>query len=1033
MKNYTRVNNITGWFTFLIAAYVFIMTIEPTGSFWDCGEFTATTYKLEVGHPPGAPVFLMLGKIFTLFAGDNVKLVSVMLNIMSALMSAFAVLFLFWTITAIAKKIAVKSGELTEGAIMTIMGAGMVGALAYAFSDSFWFSAEEAEVYASSQCFTAAVFWLIFKWESVADEKHSSRYLVLIAYVMGLSIGVHLLNLLTIPAVAFVYYFRKFPVTRKGVILTSIVSVGILGFVQVIVISGFVSIAAKFDLLFVNSFGLPFNSGILFFSALMVFGLVWGIKYTKKHNKPLWNIVILSFIFLYIGYASFGQVVVRSLSNPPLDENNPENVYNLISFLNREQYGERPLLYGQYYTAKVTGYDHKGMNYTKVEGINKYVEIGERMSPIYEDNKCTIFPRMFSSQSNHVNVYKEYAGIKGDKTPSFGQNLGFFFSYQVGAMFWRYFLWNFAGRQNDMQGPGSLTRGNWITGFKAFDSLWLGDQSKLPQSLLINKGRNTFFALPLILGLIGLFYHYKKDNKDAWVVMLLFFMTGLAIVIYLNQTPQQPRERDYAYAGSTYAYAVWIGLGVMALVDYMRKKMKETMAAVLCTGICLLAVPGLMAKEGWDDHDRSHRFTSRDFAYDYLNSCAPNAILFTNGDNDTFPLWYAQEVEGIRTDIRVVNLSLLNTDWYIDQLKRQYYESAPLPLSIPSDKYLGEKMNVTYYMDNGLKDTIELKNLLDFIVNDPRSRREVGGGESVPTFSAKSLKISVDPAAAIASGTVAKEDAGLIVREVAWTIDQNYIQKNDLIILDILAHNNWQRPVYFATTVGTENFLNLEDYFQLEGLTYRIVPIKTARNRNEGESGRVATTIMYDNVMNKFDWGNMNNPKVYMDENNLRMTTNIRINCSRLAGALLSEGKREQAEKVLDKSLEMMPDTNVPFNFFVSDLPEIYYSMYGPAAAPDSMHPAGSPDQANQKRCTDKANALVKRLYDIYSDNITYYLSLKSNASQYRMVNTELRQSLYVIQKLEAITRQFKQKDLNTMIAARLNSAMGQTGDVFQQ
>jgi hypothetical protein len=677
------------------------------------------------------------------------------------------------------------------------------------------------------------------------------------------------------------------------------------------------------------------------------------------------NIAILSFCFLYIGYSSFAQVVVRSNANPPLNENKPGNVYSLLSFLNREQYGERPLLYGQYYTAKVEKYDRGGMNYAKVDGQNKYVEIGEKVEPVYEDDKCTIFPRMFSSQPGHIAVYKEYAGIKGDKTPTFAQNIGFFFSYQVNAMYWRYFLWNFLGRQNDGEGPGSLTRGNAISGIKAIDAMWLGDQDKLPQSLLTNKTRNSFYGLPLILGLIGVFYHYKRASKDAWVVMLLFFMTGLAIIIYLNQNPQQPRERDYAYAGSTYAYAVWIGLGVMALVEYVRKKMKETTAAILTTAICLLAVPTLMAKQGWDDHDRSHRFTSRDFAYDYLNSCAPNAILFTNGDNDTFPLWYAQEVEGIRTDIRVVNLSLLNTDWYIDQLKRQYYESMPLPLTISSDKYLGEKLNVVYYIDKGVKDTVELKDVLEFVVNDPKSRQEMNNGEMINYFSAKNLKVTVDAAAAINTGTVSREDAGKIVKEIKWTYGPGYIQKNDLIILDFLAHNNWKRPIYFATTVGNENFLGLEDYFQLEGLTYRLVPIKGERKSNEGEFGTINTSIMYENLMNKFDWGNMNNPKVYMDENNLRMTTNIRINCSRLAQALIIQGKHELAEKVLDKSIEMMPDTNVPFNFFVSDLPELYYNCYGFPPGADSLQTSQNPDFAKHKRCIEKGNAVVKRLFKI--------------------------------------------------------------------
>ena len=1011
--NYQRINNITGWTVFLIACFTFLSTIEPTGSFWDCGEFIATANKLEVGHPPGAPLFLMLARVFILFGGSDVTMYPILVNAMSALMSAFTILFLFWTITAMAKKIVIAKEVVTLEKIMAVMGAGIVGALAYTFSDSFWFSAVEGEVYASSSFFTAIVVWAIFKWENAADEPHNLRWLILIAYLMGLSIGVHLLNLLTIPAIAFVYYFKKHKVSTKGIIYTSVISILILAFIQYGIIQEMLSLAGSFDLFFVNSLGMPFGTGIIIYGLLIIIALIWGLFYTKKKNMPLGNTAVLCVIFILIGYSSFAQIVIRSNANPPLDENNPENIFNFISYLKREQYGERPLVYGQNYNAKVIDQKEGAMNYARIKGAEKYVEAGKKIEPVYEPDKCTILPRMWSNNQNHIAEYKKWADIKGDRTPTFGENLKFLFVYQLGEMYWRYFMWNFSGRQNDYQGPGGITRGNWITGIKFIDEMRLGPQDKLPESLLQNKARNKMYMLPFILGIIGLIYHYSKNKHDSWFVILLFFFTGIAIVIYLNGSPQQPRERDYAYAGSFYAYAMWIGLGVLSLYDLLRKKLSGTSAAALATLICLL-VPAVMAKAGWNDHNRSLRYTSRDFATDYLNSCEKNAIIFTNGDNDTFPLWYAQEVENVRTDVRVVNLSLLNTDWYIDQLKHKYYDSDPINISWASDKYiLGRRDYIPFY-DRGLKTSVELKELVDFMgSDDSKAKARTNNGEEVNYFPTKNIKFTIDSAEVINNGVVSKENSGKVVKTMEWTINGNYLMKNDLMILNIIANNHWKRPIYFATTVGSDNYLNLEPYFQLEGLAYRLVPIRT-ESKNDVVPGRVETKIMFNNVMNKFAYGNMNNENVYLDENNIRMTTNFRINFTRLAEELINEGKRDSAVLVLDKCVEVMPDKTVPYNYFMTKVAELYYRAAGAMNGMDSLA-SNDLELSNKNALIAKGNAISQRMIDIYADNMNYYLSLKGT-KYFKLVDSDMNQALYILQAMSGILKQTNQKELSDKV-----------------
>lgn len=1018
------VNNLCGWITFAIAAFVYCSTIEPTGSFWDCGEFIAASYKLQVGHPPGAPLFLMMGRAMSLLSGGDVKLVSVMINLMSALMSAFCILFLFWTITAIAKKIVSNKNEITQDGIIAMMGAGFIGALAYTFSDSFWFSAVEGEVYASSSFFTAIVFWAIFKWENVADEKHSIRWIILIAYLMGLSIGVHLLNLLTIPALAFVYYFRRYPVvTTWGIIKTGVVGVIILAAVQYGIISGLVSIASKFELMFVNGFGLPFWSGFIFFLLLVGAGIWYGLNYTAKKNMVLGNTAILSALFIIIGYSSYTQIVVRSTANPPMDENDPENAFSLLGYINREQYGDRPLIYGQYYNARQVDLENGSMQYAK--GNDKYIETGARIIPKYEPDKCTILPRMYSGQESHISAYKEWAGIKGDETPTFAQNLKFLFRYQLGHMYFRYFMWNFVGRQNDIQGHGGITKGNWISGIKFIDQARLGPQEHLPKSMLNNKGRNCFYFLPLILGIIGLIYHYKKDRKDFFVVLLLFFFTGIAIVLYLNGPPYQPRERDYAYAGSFYAFAMWIGLGAMAITEWLRKKMAGKTAGIVATLVCLI-VPGVMAKDGWNDHNRSHRYTSRDFAWNYLQSCAPNAIIFTNGDNDTFPLWYAQDVEGVRPDIRIINLSLLNTDWYIDQMKRRAYQSDPIPFSLTNDKYIQGTRDYVPFYDRQIPGYTDLKDVIDFIANDgPEFKVQTQGGNSLNYFPTKKFYLNIDKEAVLKSGTVQAEDAALIVDTMRWEIDKSYIMKADLMILDLLAHNNWKRPVYFAVTVGNESYMNLESYFQLEGLAYRIVPIRSEGNEAQGQTGRVDAKNMYNNMMNKFEWGNLNREDVYLDQNNLNMCMNFRNNFSRLSETLLQKGERDSSIKVLDKMNQEMPDKTVPYNVMMLRPIELYYR----AAKSFNENPLDSVLNSNtvelpeQKRrhAIETANAIVKRMADIYEDDLNYYFSLKGT-EYIKFIDRDMNQAMAVFQELIRLAKTADQQDIVKNLEPRFKS-----------
>ena len=994
MKNFKLWNVVCGWIVFAIAAATYLLTMEPTASFWDCGEFIVSAHKLDVGHPPGAPFFMLMGHFFSLFANDTAH-VAMCVNALSALASALTILFLFWTITALGRKLitprlSTLTSQLSTTQGIALLGAGAVGALAYTFSDTFWFSAVEGEVYALSSLFTAVVFWLILKWDEHADEDGSDKWLILIAYLMGLSIGVHLLNLLTIPAIVLVYYFRRHEFSWKGVCAAFGVSVAILAVILYGIIPGVPTIAGWFELLFTNALGFPFNTGLAVYLVLMAAALVWAIResyrvieidgkletptiisfvlamtlagvpfikesvlvgilliitmlillFSKKDIIPArWlNTIAMMVTVVIIGYGSYAAIVIRSNADTPMDQNSPDNVFSLKYYLNREQYGDTPLFYGQTYNAPVK-LDVKGnmcipvekkghAQYApapKVEGEkDRYVITGYKNSYVYMDEFKMLFPRMHSSQAHHVDAYKSWADVKGKKVrydycgqtktdycPTFGENLKFFFRYQVNFMYWRYFMWNFAGRQNDLQSHGELTKGNWISGIPFIDNALYGDQSNLPTELRENKGHNVYYMLPLILGLVAILWQLGKRNnqgntKEGYrsfaIVFLLFFLTGLAIVVYLNQTPYQPRERDYAYAGSFYAFCIWIGLGVMAIVDMLNNFAKNENARIaIATGTVLLTllVPAQMASQNWDDHNRANRYAARDFGANYLKSCEQDAVIFCNGDNDTFPLWYNIEVEEERNDVRACNLSYLQTDWYIDQMKRPYYNSPGLPISWEYKDYMPGKNEIAW-VENRLNAPLEVKKAFQFLHStDPRTKRDGEGylpSDQLYVLSPDSQKIMFKKA--------------------------RRFTRSEMMVMEMLSTNEWKRPIYFAVTIGNDYHLGLDPYLELTGLAYRITP-----ERSQDGKHRVNTEVMYDNMLHKFKYGNMNLPGIYIDENTMRMCRTHRMMFLELIEALYKEGKYDKCLDVLDFAEEMLPGYNIPYDYTSATMASYYYQL----------------------------------------------------------------------------------------------------------
>jgi pentatricopeptide repeat protein len=955
---YSKINNITGFICFFIATLTYMLTLEPSVSFWDCGEFISSALKMQIVHQPGAPLFLMIERFFAIFAFGDQTRVAYFMNVGSAIASGATILFLFWTITALAKKILVNRGdEPTKANLYSIIGAGIVGALAYTFSDSFWFSAVEAEVYALSSLATAVVFWAILKWEAVADEPHADRWLLFIAYIMGLSIGIHLLNLLTIPALAFVYYFRKTEKpTATGILKTFGIGVLILAVVQYGIIQYLVKFGAYFDLFFVNTLHLGFGTGVLFFAILLITAIVLGIKYSIKHQKKILNLALLSTTLIIFGYSSFAMIIIRSQAKPNLNNSDPDNAFSFLSYLNREQYGDRPLIVGPNYNS-IPKYDddlsgpitvETGKTYRK--GATKYEVSGTKTTHVYGMNDNlpdsvtrfqheVLFPRMYSDEQRHVEYYKDWMHLNDQDFPNTFQNFKFFASYQAGFMYMRYFLWNFVGRQNEDQGQGSFYEGQWLSGIKPIDAMFLGDQSNLPPTISESTSYNRFFFLPLILGLIGAVWHFSRKPKDAGIIGLLFFCTGMAIVIYLNQKPMEPRERDYAYVGSFYAFAIWIGLGVLAIKEWVFGKLNTQSAAIGATALGLLAAPVLMGVQGWDDHNRSTKMVAHDIAVSYLESCAPNAILFTYGDNDTYPLWYAQEVENIRPDIRLVNLSLFDTDWYINGMRRRVHQSDPLPLTMKDSQYVAGVRDVMYYKDYNLPGSIELKQIVELLLSDDAGDKiPLSDGSKTNFIPTKNFKLTVNPQDVIGTGTVPVADAAKIAPSLEWKFNKGYVTKGTLAMLDILAHNNWKRPIYFCSTVPNEQYNGLDNYLYAEGLTLRLLPLKID-SANRGEQA-INLQPMYDHIMNKFKWGNMKGAS-YLDSQSADDVSIFNNMFNSLITGLIQAGRFDDAKKVVAKYEEVMPT-------------KIYgiRTVMGVSTMAQNLYILGY---------TDKANALIKK------------------------------------------------------------------------
>jgi hypothetical protein len=997
-KAYKKINDLTGWVVFLVATIVYVLTVEPTTSFWDCGEYIATSVKLQIGHPPGAPLFQLLGAVFALFAFGDWTQMAYWVNIMSALSSSFTILFLFWTITAMGRKIAESRGELTEKSLLPIMASGVVGALAYTFSDSFWFSAVEGEVYAMSSLFTAMAFWAIFKWEREMDSNpKANRWLIFIAYVVGLSVGVHILVFLTIPAITVIYFFKRSEkVDAWTFIKANVVGVIILGLVFAVLIPFVLNMFGKLEIWTVNSLGMPFNTGT-FLSTILLFGFfVGGLYYTAKTRKIHWNTAILCVFFILLGYSSFITLAIRSNANPPIDENNPEDALSLLSYYKREQYGDLPLLYGQYFNAQLDRnrpYTDGKPTYERSDEEGRYVIVndGKLSVPNFDSRYKTFLPRMWSPEPRHAENYRKISGMAPDQEiPTFGQNMKFMFSFQFGYMYWRYFMWNFAGRQNDEQGYLDLTRGNWISGIPFVDSMRLGPQKNLPYYMATNPARNSYYLLPLLLGIAGLIFHFKNNNKDAWAVTLIFLFTGLMVLVYTNQRPFEPRERDYAVVGSFYAYAMWIGLGVYALIDWLQRKYKHAMLPIGVSAACLLFVPGIMAYENWDDHDRSNRYTARDIAKAYLDSCEPNAILFTNGDNDTFPLWYVQEVEGYRTDVRVVNLSLLNTDWYIDQMKRKAYDAPPVPFTFEREQYVQGTRDGIYFMERrGAGNMWDIDRFINTWVKSdhPQTRAKSQGGREIQFYPVKKLRVKIDRDAVIKNGVVDEADYDRIVDEhIIDMSNSSMLSKRDIMVLDLIAHNQWDRPIYFSITVGSspKDYFWLTDYFRLEGLAYRYVPIKNPTEVQGYNYGFVDTDRMYDNLMNKFAFGNAKDPRVYLDETNRRMASNFRNIYARLGLQLALDGEKEKAVEVLDRIMEEMPEHNFPFNFFIMGVIEAYY----------------------QAGALEKGRALVDTFADRLESELRYYQ--KFSGAKRKALGSEINQASQYFQYLVSVSARFE-------------------------
>lgn len=1003
--SYKRINNITGWVICIIACFVYLSTMEATGSFWDCGEFASSAYKLQIPHPPGAPLFIMLGRLFMIpFSNPNNAILG--LNTMSALMSGFCILFLFWTITHFAKKLVEKNNNgnpLSNTQIFTIMAAGAVGALAYTFSDSFWYSAVESEVYASSSFFTAIVFWLALKWEhAVTQEKLSGikgnftpadKWLILIFYMIGLAVGVHLLPILAIPAIVMLYYFKRYKVTKWGTFWAFLAACAVTGIVQVPMIQWSIKLASEFDILFTNSFALPFFTGFSFFFIFIAFLIYLMLRLAKKRNWNFLRLAMWSFAFILLGFSTYFTTMIRSNADPAIDMFNVDNPLSLEGYLSREQYGDWPIIKGQDFTDEPTNQTYED---TYVKGKDKYVKKGKKVVTEYAPSDLHFFPRMWdnSNDQGHADYYASFAGIQKDQKtgkyyekPTMGDNIAFFFSYQLNWMYIRYFMWNFAGKQNDLQGVdmGNVRDGNWITGISFWDNARLGDQSKMPQSLKENKSNNKLFALPLLLGLLGLIYQYQKDKEDTLVIGLLFFFTGIAIVVYLNQAGNQPRERDYAYVGSFYAFAVWIGIGVMYVKELFDKYMSPKTANYLAAALCLLAVPVLMAGQEWNDHDRSQKTLARDIAKDYLESCAPNAILITFGDNDTYPLWFDQEVLGIRRDVRVINSSLLGTDWYLNQLRYKVNKSDPIPIIWTPEQILGSNRDAIYFFPDlpGAKvdqtKPMDLYTMMkDYSGSDDPSKMYQNGDDFLNIFPTKNVEVPVDTALVRQNGTVNPDDT--VLSKLDFTIPKNALLKNESAILNIIAANKWKRPIYFTSPYGD---LGFQQYLRTDGLTYRLVPVKSAD---------VNRDWAYNVMMNKFAFGGADKPGTYFDEENRRHLNTLRMQYAQVAGNLAENGKLKEARNLLEECDKNMLQQN--FSYGMASRREQQDQISGQFLL--ACYRSG--DTVLAKKVADNLRADLQQ-------QVMYFNSLDENRQQYLAYDNQI--VTQMLQQLQGMEQYF--------------------------
>ncbi|MBX2901194.1 MAG: DUF2723 domain-containing protein [Cyclobacteriaceae bacterium] len=959
--NFQKANNITGWFVFGVALLTYWLTMEETASYWDCGEFIAVSYKLQVPHPPGAPLFLLMGRFFSFLALGDVTKVAYWINVMSVLASAFTILFLFWSITLFGRKLLnlQPNAEINASQTLALMGAGLVGALAYTFSDSFWFSAVEAEVYAMSSFFTAFVVWAILKWDLIEDESKANRWIILLAYMIGLSIGVHLLNLVTLPALGLIYYFKKFKPTTWGVISALVISGALVLFINDFIVPGLPTIAGYFEVFFVNTLGLFFGSGALVFFILLIGGLAYGIYRTQQQNKVVLNTFLLATTFILIGYASYTTVLIRSNYDTLINENAPKDVMSFIRYLKREQYGSRPLLYGPYFTARPIDYQYGAPIYSK--GKDKYEITDRKFSYVYEPEQQTILPRAWSS--DQAAAYRNIMGLREGEKPTFGKNLQYMFQHQIGTMYMRYFMWNFSGRESDEQGA------DWLSPISA--------SKAVPEALATNKGRNNFWMIPFALGLIGMFYQFVKDTKNFAVIGLLFIMLGVAIVLYLNSPPTEPRERDYIYAGSYYAFAFWIGLAVLGLFEIAGSILKNGRVAAIAATLIGLAAPALMAQQGWDDHNRHNRWFSVDSAYNYLNSCAPQAVIYTGGDNDTFPLWYAQEVEGDRTDMRAVVLSYYNTDWYIEQTMRKAYESEPIPYTLSKYQYRqGGPNDYLTYADFKLK-SIDAKEFINLLAKDYSQLRD-GERNVVPS---KIFTLNINKEAIRASGVIPKRLDSLLVDQMQIRLLKNSLEKKDLAILDFLVTTNWERPIYLNQTSLSQINIDLRPYAVQEGNAYRILPVRNPRPDREY---LVDTEKSFDNMINKFRYRELDNEKVYYSEDYRNFVLNQRSSLNSLAEALVDESQLEKANTVLEFSLTKMPDRAIAYDHSTATLVDLLF-------------------QVGQK---EKALEIATVLGDRANEMATYLVGEGHGITQ------ELRRNIFILNSLQQTLYENGEMDL---------------------